>query len=107
MSKQPDCEGAHSVYADDGCNNAGCRDLDFCVEDCPSCPDHAKRLRADEKARQEKYLCKDGHPLENKFTTSYNEGIDTKCNKCWEKIEVSEGYYHCPIENSDYHNHCV
>ena len=54
MSNHPDCKGAHRVYADDGCNNAGCRDLDFCVEDCPSCPDHAKRLRADEKARQEK-----------------------------------------------------
>ena len=39
MSNHPDCKGAHRVYADDGCNNAGCRDLDFCVEDCPSCPD--------------------------------------------------------------------
>ena len=58
------------------------------------------------------YLCeRGGHELKLSTTTSYAKGhlhvVCVHCRKNLTKEQVEEGYYHCPIDQSDYHHDCV
>jgi len=38
-------------------------------------------------------------------TSPYNDGVD--CSKCDQPIDVQDGFYHCEVDDEDYHLGCL
>ena len=56
-----------------------------------------------ESSSNKQYLCPNNHEMEYKDSCKYN----LFCNKCNGDIVVKDGFYHCEIDEEDYHEGCV
>ena len=70
----------------------------------------SKTERNPSKMMLQKY-CESGHVMHKKNISSYPKGDDVVCNKCYNDITPTvmkhEGYYHCELDDEDYHNECA